>query len=124
MQDKGQVEPKNLILSQQETGVCGNEGGQGGKNINIKSVPFGKHSEDGHAAASDACSDGCPAVGRQKYGLHGIAVHEIDDCISRQYSAEHGGNSYYRQNQPDQSDSFDTQYLGIDKDQCQVQDGD
>ena len=38
MQDKGQVEPKNLILSQQETGVCGNEGGQGGKNINIKEI--------------------------------------------------------------------------------------
>ena len=33
-----------------------------GKNINIKSVPFGKHSEDGHAAASDASSGGCPAV--------------------------------------------------------------
>ena len=42
---------------------------------------FGKYSEDGHAAASDASSDGCPAVGRQKYGLHGIAVHEIDDRI-------------------------------------------
>ena len=32
--------------------------------------------------------------------------------MSRQYSAEHGGDSYYRQNQPDQSDSFDThEYL-------------
>ena len=38
MQDKGQVEPENLILSQQETGVCGNEGGQNGKNINIKEI--------------------------------------------------------------------------------------
>jgi len=62
LQDKGQVEPENLILSQQETGVCGNEGGQNGKNINIKGVPFGKYSEDGHAAASDASSGGCPAV--------------------------------------------------------------
>ena len=60
----------------------------------------------------------------KEMGKLGYILHEIDDRISRQYSAEHGGDSYYRQNQPDQSDSFDTQYLGIDKDQCQVQDGD
>ena len=32
--------------------------------------------------------------------MHGIAVHEIDDRISRQYSAEHGGDYFGTQNDP------------------------
>ena len=108
MQDKDQVEPEDPILSQQETGVGSNERSQDGKDINIKGIPFGKQSEDGHATASNTRSDRCPAVRRQKHGLHGIAVHEINNCISRQYSAEHGCDSYCRQDQSDQPDSFDT----------------